>query len=105
MKEYVFVPNLDDKKKMSIRVVDGEYKGTVFTINEVVMTEDQEGPFIQTNIVYEIVVRKGKPTIRFDRNHFLNDTGTEIIDNIMKNMVSEFSLGKEKDDELDRIGN
>lgn len=99
MQEYVFVPNLDDDKKLSIRVCSGEYEGTVFTINAIQFQEDEEGPLIQADITYELVVVNKKPKTRFKRKH-LHET---CIDDILADAIKTF-LNKYKENKESEVG-
>lgn len=91
MKEYCFVPNLDDPKLLSVRLTEGDYAGTVFTIRSVKATRDDKGDIFETDMRYECVLRKGKLMKKIAGEVGLKADVDEIIQHVITTMLDNFS--------------
>lgn len=93
MKEYCFVPNLDDPTLLSVRLMEGRYTGSVFSLLKVQWTMDEQGPHLTTRIRVECIAVNGKRPIPFFRRvnqEAFDKDVAEVVEHVLKTMQDSF---------------
>lgn len=89
---YCFVPSLDNDEVLAVRVCEGPYTGTVFTVNMVKI----EGYVVEVNVSYKLVLIYGVVTARPDIEIMERDSIDGIVEELVKDSLKSYKKEGEK---------